>query len=486
MKSRQARKTAGTTILAALCVAACGTPAEFLPPPFGPDGPSPTRLFYPTALAKAPDGSLLVANGNFNRAFDGGTLVRIRKTYLDAFFAKQLRCEKVAPPEFAVNFVANPCDDDVSNVTLHSNDASGRSDVFAGVVMIGNYAGPLALNDSGTVAFTGSRDTATLNAVTMNPDLSLACAPNAGVSAMDCRKGIDLTASGVLGPYSIVPGDSMVPGQAPRRVLYVASMTPRLDQQLTGGILYTSAVVGALDMADPTQVLFTLLSSSRNVASGTAVGPMVFDPTRRQLLMSGCFQRFAGGSGEPGTGRCSGIANNYLRLLDVDAGSSANVQLFDLYGDVLSIETIALVLADPDPLTQVPRTLWATMRNPDVLVQVDLPAQPSVAPRVRRVVSLPIAPSDIVRISRTPAPDLLAIVAEKIGAVTLYDTGVQQVVGQVENLGDSPFTAQLLSNDGTTAQLAVSVFKGCKVALLEVPLAAPWQASLRGRVGSCP
>jgi hypothetical protein len=277
-----------------------------------------------------------------------------------------------------------------------------------------------------------------------------------------------------------------MPGQAPRRVLYVASMTPRVDQQLTGGILYTSAVVAALDMADPTHVLFTSLASSRNVASGTAVGPMVFDPTRRQLFMSGCFQRFAGGSGEPGTGRCNGIANNYLRLLDVDAQSSASVQLFDLYGDVLSIETIALALADPDPVTQVPRTLWATMRNPDVLVQVDLPAQPSVAPRVRRVVSMPIAPSDIVRLPRTGAPDLLAIVAEKIGAVAIYDTGVQQVVGQIENLGDSPFSAQLLSSDGLTARLAVTVFKGCKVALLEVPLAAPWQASLRGRVGTCP
>jgi hypothetical protein len=395
----------------------------------------------------------------------------------------------VPPPEFAVSFQANPCDDDVSNVTLHPNDASGRSDVFSGVVMIGNYAGPLALNDSGTMAFTGSRDTGTLNAVAVNADLSLSCAPNAGVSTTDCRKGIDLTASGVLGPYAIAPGDSgdpLMPGQAPRRVLYVASMTPRVDQQLTGGILYTSALVAALDMADPTQVLFTSLAASRNVASGTAVGPMVFDPTRRQLFMSGCFQRFAGGSGEPGTGRCSGIANNYLRLLDVDAQSSASVQLFDLYGDVLSIETIALALADPDPVTQVPRTLWATMRNPDVLVQVDLPAQPSVAPRVRRVVSMPIAPSDIVRIPRTGAPDLLAIVAEKIGAVALYDTGAQQVVGQIENLGDSPFSAQLLSSDGITARLAVTVFKGCKVALLEVPLAAPWQASLRGRVGTCP
>lgn len=475
MITRQAKKSAA--IFAALCVVSCGKPPEFLPPPFGPAGPGPTRLFFPTGLATLPDGSLLVANGNFNHAYDGGSLVTIRKSYLDAFFAKNLDCQKVLPPELSFVSTANPCDDDVS---------THPADVFGGAVVIGNYAGPLALNDSGTVAYTGSRDSGTLNAVTINPDLSLRCAPHAGVSATDCRQGIDLTASGVLGPYSIVAGDSITPGAAPRRVFYVSSIIPRIDNLVDSNTVYTSGVVAALDMADPTQVLFTMLAGSQYVAAGAAVGPMLFDPTRRKLVMSGCYQRFPGtGQGEPGSGLCAGIINNYLRFLDVDAKESAAVQLFDLYGDVLSIETTALLLANPDPVTQVPTTLWATMRNPDILVQVVLPTKPSVAPRVQRVVPLPIQPAEIVLIPRPGSADLLAIVAEKIGALTLYDTGTQQVVGQVDRLGDSPFTARLLSSSGGTARLAVSVFNGCKIALIEVPLAAPWKASLRGRVGTC-
>ncbi len=221
-------------------------------------------------------------------------------------------------------------------------------------------------------------------------------------------------------------------------------------------------------MGDPTKLLFTLLAGSRYVASGAGVGPMLFDPTRRQLVMSGCFQRFLGtGAGEPATGRCSGISNNFLRFLDVDSQANATVQIFDMYGDVLS--------------------LWATMRSPDTLVKVELPPQPSVAPRVRRIVPLPLAPADLVRIPRgANQPDLIAVIAEKTGQLAIYDVAQEQIVAQVGRLGDSPFSLKVLSNDGVTARLAAAVFDSCSVALVEVPLDAPWNAELRGRLGRCP
>lgn len=464
-----------TRALAAVCLlAACGTPPEFLPPPFGPNGATPTRFFFPTGLAALPDGSLLVANGNFNQAYAGGTLVSVRRSYLDAVFGRQLQCDTGQPDP--------ACDDDVS---------AHPGDVFGGAVMIGNFAGPLALNDASTVAFTGARDTNRLEAVAVAPDLTLSCAPGAGATPSDCRRGIDLTSSGVLGPYSIAPGDYIPPGQSPRRVMFVSAMTPRIDA-VAGSQLSTSAVVAALDMNDPAQILFTMLSGSEYLAftsslQGSAVGPMLFDPARRQLVMSGCFERFSGsGAGEPGTGRCSGVTFNYLRFLDVDAQTSAVVQLYNLYGDVLSVETTALLLADPDPVTQTPRTLWATMRNPDLLVQIDLPAQPSVAPRIRAVVPLPVAPADVIRVPRPGRPDLLAVVAEKVGAVVIYDTFAQQIVAKVERLGDSPFGLRLVSADAQSARLAATVFRSCSVALIEVPLDAPWNSALRGRAGRCP
>src|SRR4051812_38075375 len=161
-------------------VLSCGQPPEFLPPPFGPQGPTNTRFFFPTGLAVLPDGSLLVANGNFNHAYDGGTLVSVKKSYIDAFFAKNLQCDVTAQDP--------ACIDDVS---LHPGD------VFGGAVMTGNYAGPVALNDNGTLAFTAGRDSGRLNVVEVRPDLSLQCVAGGG-SGGDCRGGlIDLTTVGV-------------------------------------------------------------------------------------------------------------------------------------------------------------------------------------------------------------------------------------------------------------------------------------------------
>jgi hypothetical protein len=465
--------------LLALCLAACAAPPQLLPPPFGPGDPTNPRLFFPTGMAVLPDGALLVANGNFDHAFDSGTVVSIRKSYLDAFFARRFQGQKLDCDVPAAQALAQGCDDDV---TLHP------AEVFGGAAMIGNYAGPLALNSDATIAYTGSRDTNRLNAVSVLADRSLQCAPGAG-TGQDCRQGvIDLGLSGVNGPYSIVAGDLNLPGQAAQPVLFVASLVPRVDE-ISSSLLLTDAPVVALDVRDPAQppaVLFQMLASSRFVANGSAVGPMVFDAARRQLLLSGCYERFASGAaGEPGSRKCFNPGVNYLRTLKVDAQGAAQVGLFDMVGDVLSTDTTALLLGDE--VGGVPTTLWATMRSPDVLVRIELPLQPSVAPRVRQIIPLPIAPAELVSIPRTGAPDLLAIIAEGLGAVVIYDTGQMQVQAQVERLGDSPFTIKLLpSSDPATAQLAVSVFGSCRIALVEVPLDKPWTAALRGRAGSCP
>src|SRR3954468_10872311 len=165
-------------LLAALTAACNTSSADLLPPPFGPNGQQPTRLFFPTGLAVSPDGTLLVANGNFNHAFDAGTVASIRKSYLDALFSAHLDCD-VPPPA--------PAGCDQANGDIQ----------FADVVMIGNYAGPLVLNSDGTIAFTGSRDTGKLNAVAVAPGGALSCPGGAGDNATrDCRKGlVDLLAA---------------------------------------------------------------------------------------------------------------------------------------------------------------------------------------------------------------------------------------------------------------------------------------------------
>jgi hypothetical protein len=465
-----------SAIVAAAMLLGCNTnPPELLPPPFGPNGPQPTRLFFPTGLAKAGGGVLLVANGNFNHAFEAGTVVAVKRKALDDLLSSSLDCD-VANPDPACTAPIDP--------TKFFDDA----------VMIGNYAGPLVLNTDKTAAYTGSRDSGKISAVSVtvrtNGVAVLGCPPKAGDDARkDCRAGIiDLRSAGVDGPYAIVAGNTALNGP----VLFVSSIIPHIDS-ITNGIIVTSTAVAALNMQDPSTLLFTMHAGAFFVDGGYGVGPMVFDGMRRQLYLSGCYQRSTSfGAGEPGTGLCFGVSTNYLRILNVDAGSAAGLYLLDMRADVLSTYTTQLLLDVPDPPatpSAPPSTLWATMRNPDSLVVIELPAQPSVPPRVREIISLPVSPSDMVRIDRGTAPPLLAIVAERLGAVSIFDTGTDQVVAQVGRLGDSPFNIQQIdcpTAKPASACLAVSVFGSCRLALIEVPKDNPSKTALRALAGSCP
>ena len=80
-------------VLTAALICACNSqPPELLPPPFGPDHPQDTRLFFPTGLAET-DAGLLVANGNFNRAFESGTVVLLPRDYVDNLLAQDVDCD---------------------------------------------------------------------------------------------------------------------------------------------------------------------------------------------------------------------------------------------------------------------------------------------------------------------------------------------------------------------------------------------------------
>jgi len=204
-----------SAIAAAALLAACNTkPPEVLPPPFGPDGPQDPRLFFPTGLATAPDGTLLVANGNFNHAYDCGTVLTLSGTFLDSLFKPDagppLDCDVAQPPGGCFRPV--PAGD------------------VKGAVLIGSYAGPLALSDDGTLALTGSRDSGNVNAVQVDPGGLLHCPPGTGNDATkDCRKGLrNLIANGVDGPYAIVPGTAVVPskGGSAQPAFFVSSVIP--------------------------------------------------------------------------------------------------------------------------------------------------------------------------------------------------------------------------------------------------------------------
>jgi hypothetical protein len=282
----------------------------------------------------------------------------------------------------------------------------------------------------------------------------------------------------------------------------VASLVPHVES-IQNGIPVTTSEVSVLDMANPSNVLFTMLGSSIFLTAGLGmgIGPMLYDPVRRQLYMGGCYERFGGtGSGEPATSKCVNVAFNLLRILPVDARETAQVLFYDLFPDVPSVDTSSMVFADLDPVTQTPTTIWATMRSPDVLVKIELPLNQSIAPRVRLIVPMPAFPSELVVISRKAQGkgDLIAVASERTGAITIYDTAAGQVVANVERVGDTPHGLKLYeplpdsitpeaptTSNGPVARLVSAVFAGCSLAFIEVPLNNPENAQLRGRIGEC-
>jgi hypothetical protein len=496
--------------LAALfLVAGCENLPAVLPPGFGNGAQQQNQFFFPTGLAVAPDKTVVVANGNFGHAFAGGTMVSLRADYIRAHFDRTsgldggtaIDCSQ--PIRFNEGGVPGSLDGGlVAEFPPECDVFQGTPEfaaAFAGAVMIGNYAGPVTLDDSATnpatfaasggTAFTGSRDTNTLNAVHIAPGGALSCADGAG-SGVDCRAGLfDTADAGNLdGPFAIVAGDAALPGQGSQRVLFIGSLIPTVNA-IESSIPITSSAVSVLAQGAPysKKPLYTMLASSEFVAAGIGMSSLLYDPVRRHLVVGGCYQRFANtGAGEPASSKCVNANFNFLRYLPVDVGTANGVTLaIDLFPSIQSLDLAAMTFADPDPITSAPTTIWATLRNPDTLAKINLPLNPSVPPSVTRIVPLPSTPGQLVVIPRAGRGNVIAVASERMGALTIYDEDAQQVVANVERLGDTPYGVAVWDNDGVTARLVTSIFAGCSVALVEVPLANPSAAALRGRIGGC-
>jgi hypothetical protein len=498
------------------------------PPPFGPDPQQPqaARFFFPTGLGTAPAGNLLVVNGNFDHAFEGGTILSIRPDYLTQFLgyydsSRPLPDPVTCVPDF--NNPGDPCRKPVSNAQLVAARA------FAGAAMIGSYGGPLVTytNASGRVrAFTGSRDTNEVDSVQVAADGSLSC-NGGGPADVDCRPGAFDTFNAACpagacpgtaptlsleGPYGLALGTAQVPGSTapPRSVLFVTSLVPHIDQLNTAlnNALITRAPFAALSLegspppAQPGLSLFYGANTSDAfTASGIGSSSLVFDPARRRLVLAGCYQRFPASNGSvPSSGKCPSFTGlNLLRFISVDEGANANVQVVDMNALVRSTETNGLALGGIDPAdpAQVPRKLYATLRAPDLLVELDLTSNPGAPVRVARTTPLPISPGGLAVIQRPASlggADIVAIAAQTSGTVTVFDTGSGQVVANLENLGTAPYTVVQLPSSAfplapaadPRAHMAVALFDNCRVALFDVPLARPSQSAVRALLGSCP
>jgi hypothetical protein len=487
-------------IAALLLAAGCEKLPVKQPPGFGggETAQQNSQLFFPSALAVMPDQTLLVANGNFSHAFAGGTLLSIGGDFIKAIFDDNGRLG-IDCSQAGVDSGGVPC----------THQLSEANAVLSGV-LIGNYAGDIGMDDSltdparffagGGTAYISARDSNTIDAVRVAPGGGLTCVPGLGITPTDCRAGILNTSTALNadqktpvnldGPYTIVAGDTSISGQPSQRVMFVASLVPHVES-IESGVPITTSEVAVLSQASPQIPLFTMIASGEFIGgNGAGIGPMLYDGVRRRLVLAGCYARFGGtGAGEPATSKCPNNGSNLLRFLSVDGSNTVLPTFYNLFGDVRSDDLSNMVFADPDPVTGAPTTLWATMRNPDVLVKIDLPVNQSVNPRVRLVIPVPGVPSQLVLIPRAQG-DLIAVTVERAGAVVVVDTGTNQVVANVERIGDTPTGLKLfqMTNDTSSApvaRLVATAFAGCSVAFVEVPLNDPASSSLRGRIGAC-
>jgi hypothetical protein len=467
------RTAAAVFCASLLCACSFPAPPTLLPPPFGPDRnrPEPARFFFPTGIAIDPTSSwVVVSNSNADRLYDAGATYSLRAADLLQYF-------QPGPPAGRVPF---------------------PTAALAGKVITGNYTGPMIL--AGGTAFMGSRDTNRLNAVALDSATgSLTCRGASGTD--DCRgSSIDLNRDAqVEGPFGIASASIRSPATgADVGAILVSSLIPHVDE-IQSGAVFTSSRLAALDQAD-LSLLFSATVTDRVNGSGFGGGPLIFDDRSREAIVAGCFTRFGAASagGEPSTLKCGTVAggSNLLRFVPVDAGSNARTRLYDLGTQINSTDTTGLALGAIDPATGA-RRLYMVTRFADTLVRVAVPADPAFVPVVESVLPLPAQPSQVLRLERpgNTGPELLAVTLVSTyetstiaGKLVVVDGLAGRVLAQIDRLGDTPFAiAQFKPAPGDkSARLAITLFGGCSIALVDVPYDDPGKAALRANVGSCP
>ena len=484
---------------ALLC--ACGSaPPTLLPPPFGPDpaNPEAARFFFPTGVAIDPTSTwVVVTNANADRQYDGGAMYSFRAADFLTYF----------PPNAAKG-----------TLPLPFPGPHGETDSLVGKVIVGNFSGPMVLGGAPTgsgpplTAYTASRDTNRLNAVALDTVTgALNCRKGASfdASTVDCRAGsLDLSRKfNVEGPYGIVAARVQPPGLTPLSpvdVVLVSSLVPRIDETQSGVVL-TSAHLAAVRQDDPSVVLYSTTVTDRQFGNGVGSGSMVFDDRNREVILAGCYTRFGSFSagGDPSTLKCGTLfpANtSELRFLSVDAGGSTDAsatRFYSLASQLHAPDITGLAMGDVDATTGL-RSLYVSMRVPDAIARIGLSSDLAFLPIVQSVVTTSSQPAQLLRLLRpagSPGTDLVVATAlstfqtsTTAGKLLVLDVAREQIVGQVEGLGDSPFAiAQFPPQAGDAgAHLVVTMFGSCRISLIDVPYADPASASLRATVGSCP
>lgn len=437
-------RLASLIALVVLAVAACDNGAEdgLPPPPF--DG-EPARFFFPTGIAVTPDGEhLLVANSNFDRAFNSGTLLQIDLAAFDEAAGAADRRTDTLPAAQVV--------------------ARGRIDSFAG---------PLASNAAGTSVWLATRNRDLLIRAPLDGG-RLSC-PND-----DCSTdAIPLGPQGMDDPFSVVPAEVILPGgTAPEPVVVVNHLAPEgaSDAEQSGWIAVIPERVASASQKPFENGAFRIRMGEYTTSA------LAWSDVTGRLFAGGCFLRVAGES----VVACrvdferAEASQNILRSVQLAAGPDAQPltsQLGTLTGG--RAETLDVALSSDRSL------LYVATKTPNALLVVVPPEPGSTAiPTLRAVIPLASTPGRLHVIAR-PEGDLVAATALEDDALLLVEPAAGRVAAQVLPVGDGPYdVTSVETEDGH--RLFVSLFFSCGVAAVDVPASRPFDAAVVSTVGACP
>ncbi|MFP2931266.1 YncE family protein [Pyxidicoccus sp. 3LG] len=475
---------------AALLLVSCDTDPEPRPPPS-------TRLVYPSGLAfwrpeggPSTNGYLYVANANFDRCYDSGSVVALD---LDALGVRPFGAPFTEP--------ALPSDQVPSIEDLRVSPAS--------YVRIQSFAGEMGLwapTGRSPRLFVASRAEANvLHSIDVGADgTSLTCVDGGGT---DCRdKGLSLVdVPGSVGGFPSAPGPQGIT---------VDRANPDASVWVTH-----SEIVGPAESGDENEFQSYLVNVPASNPTRDVLGIDNFVPLGTNGQTAGAAHstaigsRYTYASGRNTSSKQLGArpARFILRLvdrqvpgvvLDTQLGTDRDYSVREARGVAVLTSAVRTVAnpADPAaPFTVVDERVYLLARGPDTLLILDVVNAGGTAPgagdvpsvRIVSALPLPEGASELEVIPRGAGRgNLVAITGSGDEAVSIFDEEVGQLIAQVQvgeqdpNQPSQPFG---LAADvrGNAARLFASTFGDGRVAVIDIPdLDRPQNARLVVRLGA--
>jgi hypothetical protein len=432
-----------------LLATACSIEAIQRPPPLD-------RFVHPVSVVYrsvpgSPQGVLYVANANFERCYDQGSIIAVDLAQVTGGDGATLPPLGTLSPGSGTPQLTN------------LNVAAGSQS------LIQSFAGDLALWEPASeraprLFVTTRSDAGLLNAIDLPQPLQLQPAqevslenvPGAlnGQPRAPSPMGLAVAKNGELWVTHLDVADS--PANSRQNFQSYAVRLDAESLQLSADQFFP--------LANPNLAL--------GGAQGLAIG-------ERYVFVGGRFLAGLTADVSTGDGR-----RFLVRLLDRRQPTLLSDPRLEITYSALDVRGLAL----DENVRESKGRLYVVARQPDTLLVVDVRDSTSSRPKLSVVAAVPLpdGPSQLALVRRARGSPLVAVSCGTAGAVVLYDPDVGQIVAQVGEVGLQPHgLAVQQSNDLRAARLFVTNFSDGRVAVIDIrDVSRPQEARLVAHLGA--